>query len=68
VRWAEYASRYYGFQDANGDPLREDVGNNGWCKLRLHHDGTAELVYIDWRKAVRHTARVKRGPTGATFF
>jgi hypothetical protein len=68
VRWAEYASRYYGFQDADGEPLRPDVGNNGWCKLRLHHDGTAELVYIDWRKDVRHTARVKRGPTGATFF
>ena len=66
VRWAEYEHRFSGWKAAGGGPLREDMGNNGWCKLRLLHDGTAELVYIDWRGRERHRARVARTPRGVS--
>ncbi|MES2638153.1 MAG: neutral/alkaline non-lysosomal ceramidase N-terminal domain-containing protein [Myxococcota bacterium] len=64
LEWAEFKSRFYGFDDTDGAPLRPDVGNNGWCKLRLHDDGHAELVYTDWRKVERHVAHVTRTPGG----
>jgi hypothetical protein len=66
VRWAEYEHRFSGHKAAGGGALREDVGNNGWCKLRLLHDGTAELVYIDWRGRERHRAKVARTPQGVS--
>ena len=41
---------------------RQDVGNNGWCKMRLHADGSVELIYLDWMSRVRHRALLAGNP------
>lgn len=61
TRWVETEGRF-GPLD-----LRRDVGNNGWCLLRLHHDGTVGLEYRDWMDRVRHVDAVRRTPTGMKF-
>ncbi len=45
---------------------RQDVGNNGWCKMRLHADGSVELTYLDWMSRVRHTALLSGNPLRIT--
>jgi hypothetical protein len=52
LRWAETAHRFDPW------PIRRDVGNNGFCRMRLRHDGTLDLEYVDWMGRVRHRAHV----------
>lgn len=51
--WAEYAWRYAPW------PVREDRGNHGWCRMRLH-EGGVHLDYVDWMGRLRARAEVDR--------
>jgi hypothetical protein len=42
VRFLETRSRFWKWPQ-----MRQDVGNNGYCLMKLNHDGTVELNYID---------------------
>jgi hypothetical protein len=45
--------------------VRQDMGNNGYCLLRLHANGEVGLEYIDWMSNVRCRAKLARaGTTG----
>lgn len=55
VRFLETKSRFWKWPQ-----MRQDVGNNGYCVMKLNHDGSVELKYIDWMKNVRCTSRLYR--------
>ena len=45
--------------------VRPELGNNGYCSLLLHDDGTVAMQFLDWMGNVRCTvklAREGRGP------
>jgi hypothetical protein len=51
--------------------LRPDRGNNGYCLLELHADGTLGLRFIDWMSRERCAVTLARGASGRlerTFF
>ncbi|MDQ3022016.1 MAG: hypothetical protein M3R36_15810 [Bacteroidota bacterium] len=48
VRFLETKSRFWKWPQ-----MRQDVGNNGYCIMKLKHDGTIELNYLDWMKNLR---------------
>jgi hypothetical protein len=46
--------------------LRPDMGNNGYCRMSLHADGSITLRYLDWMSKTRCTATLQpTGPGGA---
>lgn len=45
--------------------LRSDKGNNGYCTLQLHADGSIGLRYVDWMSSPRFAARLTREQAGA---
>ena len=51
VRFLETKSRFWKWPQ-----MRQDVGNNGYCLMKLKQDGRIELVYLDWMKNVRSIA------------
>jgi len=53
--FVEYRSRFHSTN------IRPDRGNNGWCKMRLHDEGTIELIYIDWMGNERCNAVIAPG-------
>lgn len=55
VRFLETKSRFWKWPQ-----MRQDVGNNGYCVMKLNHDGSVELKYIDWMKNVRCTSKLYR--------
>ncbi|MEK7405391.1 MAG: metallophosphoesterase [Acidobacteriota bacterium] len=44
--------------------LRQDMGNNGYCRMSLHADGKITLRYADWMSNIRSTAVLDRDPAG----
>jgi hypothetical protein len=48
IRFVETRARFPAWTE-----LRQDRGNNGYCLLRLHADGTVALNYIDWMSNLR---------------
>jgi hypothetical protein len=51
--------------------LRPDRGNNGYCLMELHADGTVGLRFIDWMSRERCEVKLARGAGGRlerTFF
>lgn len=45
--------------------VRQDKGNNGYCSMKLHPDGTIDLKYIDWMSETRCEARLQKESGGA---
>lgn len=48
VKFLETKSRFWKWPQ-----MRQDVGNNGYCLMKLKHDGKIELNYIDWMRNLR---------------
>jgi hypothetical protein len=44
--------------------LRPDMGNNGYCLMKVHADGGLTLEYIDWMSNPRCTAQLHRDRAG----
>ncbi len=52
------------FPESTG--IRQDMGNNGWCRMRLNGNGTVDLTYIDWMGNVRCRASLSGSPLRVT--
>ncbi|MEQ9324537.1 MAG: metallophosphoesterase [Polyangiaceae bacterium] len=59
VRWVERAGRY-----PRHTGLRPECGNNGYCAMSLHPDGTIKLTYIDWMSRERCLVTLGNDPGG----
>lgn len=62
--WFEDRHRFWGWTDTRGREVRPDMGNQGWCRMSLHHDGRIELRFIDWLGRPRHHLALARPPGG----